>query len=82
VLTGDRPTGRLHLGHLFGSLLNRVRLTALCEGADPLAVAEEIGARGAAELKRRAGEAVNERLRPIRRRRAELARDPGYLRTV
>jgi tryptophanyl-tRNA synthetase len=26
VLTGDRPTGRLHLGHLFGSLQNRVRL--------------------------------------------------------
>jgi tryptophanyl-tRNA synthetase len=26
VLTGDRPTGRLHIGHLFGSLLNRVRL--------------------------------------------------------
>jgi tryptophanyl-tRNA synthetase len=26
VLTGDRPTGSLHIGHLFGSLLNRVRL--------------------------------------------------------
>jgi tryptophanyl-tRNA synthetase len=26
VLTGDRPTGRLHVGHLFGSLQNRVRL--------------------------------------------------------
>ena len=26
VLTGDRPTGNLHLGHYFGSLLNRVRL--------------------------------------------------------
>ncbi len=26
LLTGDRPTGRLHLGHLVGSLLNRVRL--------------------------------------------------------
>ncbi|MGD7704952.1 tryptophan--tRNA ligase [Microlunatus sp. Y2014] len=26
VLTGDRPTGPLHLGHLFGSLGNRVRL--------------------------------------------------------
>ena len=24
MLTGDRPTGRLHLGHLVGSLLNRV----------------------------------------------------------
>ncbi|MFD1507471.1 tryptophan--tRNA ligase [Georgenia yuyongxinii] len=26
ILTGDRPTGNLHLGHYFGSLLNRVRL--------------------------------------------------------
>jgi tryptophanyl-tRNA synthetase len=26
VLTGDRPTGQLHLGHLFGTLENRVRL--------------------------------------------------------
>jgi tryptophanyl-tRNA synthetase len=26
VLTGDRPTGNLHIGHYFGSLQNRVRL--------------------------------------------------------
>jgi len=26
VLTGDRPTGPLHLGHYFGTLANRVRL--------------------------------------------------------
>ena len=26
VLTGDRPTGKLHLGHYVGSLVNRVRL--------------------------------------------------------
>jgi tryptophanyl-tRNA synthetase len=26
ILTGDRPTGPLHLGHYFGSLRNRVRL--------------------------------------------------------
>ena len=26
ILTGDRPTGRLHLGHYVGSLQNRVRL--------------------------------------------------------
>ena len=25
-LTGDRPTGRLHIGHYFGSLKNRVKL--------------------------------------------------------
>ena len=29
VLTGDRPTGALHVGHLFGSLRNRVRLQNL-----------------------------------------------------
>src|SRR5512146_788532 len=26
LLTGDRPTGRLHLGHYVGSLANRLRL--------------------------------------------------------
>jgi len=34
VLTGDRPTGPLHLGHYFGTLQNRVRLQDL--GADVL----------------------------------------------
>ncbi len=29
VLTGDRPTGALHLGHYFGTLRNRVRLADL-----------------------------------------------------
>lgn len=26
MLTGDRPTGRLHLGHYFGSIMNRVQM--------------------------------------------------------
>src|SRR5258708_37782239 len=26
ILTGDRPTGRLHLGHYVGTLANRVKL--------------------------------------------------------
>ena len=26
ILTGDRPTGRLHIGHYFGSIVNRVKL--------------------------------------------------------
>src|SRR5579859_8174651 len=26
ILTGDRPTGKLHLGHYVGSLMNRVKL--------------------------------------------------------
>ena len=29
MLTGDRPTGRLHLGHYFGTLVDRVRLQEL-----------------------------------------------------
>lgn len=32
MLTGDRPTGALHIGHYFGSILNRVRLQE--SGAD------------------------------------------------
>ena len=61
---------------------NLVLLTALCEETDPGQVAEEIGARGAAELKRRATKAVNERLRPIRERRAQLINDRGQLRAI
>jgi tryptophanyl-tRNA synthetase len=61
---------------------NLVLLTALCEELDPHQLAEQIGSRGAAELKRRATEAVNERLRPVRDRRSELLRDRGYLRTI
>lgn len=29
MLTGDRPTGRLHLGHYFGTIVDRVRLQNL-----------------------------------------------------
>jgi tryptophanyl-tRNA synthetase len=61
---------------------NLVLLTALCEGGDPDQVAAEIGGRGGSELKRRATEAVNEHLRPIRARRAEIAGDRGYLRAI
>ena len=31
ILTGDRPTGRLHVGHYVGSLSERVKL----QNADP-----------------------------------------------
>jgi tryptophanyl-tRNA synthetase len=61
---------------------NLVLLVGLCENVPPATVADEIGSRGAAELKRRAIEAVNEKLRPIRLRRAELMGDRGYLRTI
>ncbi|MDH6121834.1 tryptophan--tRNA ligase [Kitasatospora sp. GAS204B] len=57
-------------------------LAALCLGRDPHSVAEELGDGGASALKTLVTEAVNEHLRPIRERRAELAQDPGHLREV
>ncbi len=47
-------------------------LAGLCLGRSPAELAEEIGDGGAATLKRVTTEAVNEFLRPIRKRRAEL----------
>jgi tryptophanyl-tRNA synthetase len=55
---------------------------ALCRDAAPAEVAAEIGPGGAAALKRAVTDAVNQRFDGIRSRRAELARDPGYLRAV
>jgi tryptophanyl-tRNA synthetase len=59
-----------------------VLLAALCLGRDPHQVAAEIGGGGAAALKDTVTEAVNEMMAPIRARRAEYARDPGYVRRV
>jgi tryptophanyl-tRNA synthetase len=59
-----------------------VLLAALCLGRNPRDVAADIGAGGAAVLKDLVTTAVNEMLAPIRARRAEYARDPGYLRQV
>lgn len=50
-------------------------LAGLCLGRSPGELAEEIGDGGAATLKRVTTEAVNEFLRPIRKRRAELGAD-------
>jgi len=57
-------------------------LAALAAGRDPGELADEIGDGGAAMLKAVVTEAVNERLAPIRARRAELATEPGYIRQV
>jgi tryptophanyl-tRNA synthetase len=59
-----------------------VLLAALAADRDPAELAGEIGGGGAAKLKAVVTEAVNERLVPIRARRAELATDPGYIRQV
>ena len=61
---------------------NLVLIAALCRDEDPRAVAAEIGSGGAKALKAAVTAAVNDRLAPIRARRAELAADPGYLREV
>ncbi|GAB4585360.1 tryptophan--tRNA ligase [Nocardia sp. IFM 10818] len=55
---------------------------ALCTGVGERELAAEIGDAGAGALKKLATDAVNEFLAPHRRRRDELARDPGYVRGV
>lgn len=54
---------------------NLLTLAALCQGSAPEKVAEEVGAKGASELKRVVTESVNEYFAPIRKRRLELAKD-------
>ena len=61
---------------------NLVQIAALCLDQPPAEVAAGIGDGGAAALKRLVTEALNERLRPLRARRREVAADPGYLRQV
>ncbi|MER5635632.1 tryptophan--tRNA ligase [Kitasatospora sp. NPDC002227] len=69
------PVGRPEVASL-------VLLAALCREADPHAIAAEIGDGGAAALKRVVTEAVNERLAPVRARRAAFAQDKGELRRI
>ena len=61
---------------------NLLLLTALCLDSTPQSIADEIGGGGAAALKAMAIEAINDRFAGLRARRAELAADPGYLRSV
>jgi tryptophanyl-tRNA synthetase len=61
---------------------NLLLLAALCRDETPQAVADRIGAGGAAALKSAVTEAVNDRFAAIRARRAELCTDQGYLRDV
>jgi tryptophanyl-tRNA synthetase len=69
------PAGRPEVSSL-------ILLAALAAGRDPAELAGEIGDGGAARLKAVVTEAVNERLAPIRARRAQLATEPGYIRQV
>ena len=61
---------------------NLVLLAALCLDRSPEHVAAEVAGAGASGLKRMLTDALNERLRPLRQRRRELADDPAYLRSV
>ena len=64
------------------AVANLVQLAGLCLETSPEQVAADVGDGGAAVLKRLVTDALNQRLRPIRARRRELAADPGYLRQV
>jgi tryptophanyl-tRNA synthetase len=61
---------------------NLVLLGALCLDQDPREFAAGIGAGGGAALKAAVTTAVNDLLAPVRARRAEYAREPGYVRQV
>ncbi len=58
---------------------NLLSIIGALTGRDPRAVAEEIGDGGAGELKRRAIDAINDSLAPLRARRLELLAEPSYL---
>lgn len=61
---------------------NLLRIMALCTDRKPEDIAAEIGNGGGGTLKLRLTEALNEYLSPMRARRAELAKDPGYVKQV
>ncbi len=64
------------------AVANLLDLLAATTDKDPRQLAEEIGNGGAGLLKQTLTEAVNELLRPLRRRRAGLAEDLSYLDSV
>jgi tryptophanyl-tRNA synthetase len=61
------------------AVANLLDLLAAASDADPHQLADEIGNCGAGRLKQMLVEAINELLRPVRRRRADLADDTSYL---
>ncbi|MGD1816737.1 MAG: tryptophan--tRNA ligase [Pleomorphochaeta sp.] len=61
---------------------NLLSLIALCTEEDPNDIAQRIGDGGAGLLKKTLTEAINEYLRPIREKRAQLEADPQYIRDV
>lgn len=61
---------------------NLLRLISLCTGEEPEAVAARIGEGGGGMLKNTLTEALNEELRPLRAKRAELENNMDYVREV
>jgi tryptophanyl-tRNA synthetase len=61
---------------------NLLQIAALCRRRPVQEIADEVGDNGAAALKDVVIEALDERLAPIRARRAELIEDRAYLRSV
>ena len=57
-------------------------LISLCTGDEPQLIAERLGDGGGGALKKLLTESLNETLRPIRSRRAELEKEPEYIRKV
>ncbi len=61
---------------------NLLRIAALCQRREPEEIADEIAEGGALALKELVADSLNEHLRPLRVRRAELAAERDYLRSV
>ena len=61
---------------------NLLLLISLCTNRAPEKIAEDIGNGGAGQLKRKLTEAINEYLRPLRKRRIELESNMEYIRQV
>jgi len=61
---------------------NLLDLISICTGEPSTAIAERIGDGGGGMLKSTLTEALNEYLRPLRTRRAELEKNPDYIRSV
>ena len=55
---------------------NLLHIAALCQDRSPLDIAQEIGSKGSAQLKRVVTESVNEYFRPIRVRRKVFEKNP------
>jgi tryptophanyl-tRNA synthetase len=58
---------------------NLLTIAAAFTGDDPARIADHLGDGGASSLKRLVIDAVNDGLRPLRARRAELMKDPSVL---